>query len=205
MIVKVCGIRTTQNLDYLSQSNADWIGFIFFGKSKRNFLDGDISPEQMQAIEKVKVGVFVNESLDMIAASIETYALDMVQLHGDESNAFCEQVKHLGVEVMKAFSVQDELPSNLNDYVGAIDFVLFDTKGAERGGNGVQFDWSILESYRLNMPFLVSGGIGVEDVSELKKIKNKKMAGIDINSRFELEPGLKDEQLLEQFIHEFKS
>ncbi|WP_109830609.1 phosphoribosylanthranilate isomerase [Reichenbachiella versicolor] len=205
MIVKVCGIRNLQNLSYLAKSDVDWVGFIFFNKSKRNFPEGDLDEDQLSVFNKKKVGVFVNESIETISSIAHKYGLNIIQLHGDESPEFCEELRNLGLKVMKAFSVYDELPVDLKHYELSIDYALFDTKGVERGGNGVQFDWSVLEDYDLDLPFLVSGGIGVTDVTRLKEIKNNKMAGVDINSRFELEPGLKDEQLLEQFIQEIKT
>ena len=204
MIIKVCGIRTLQNLTYLAKSDVDWVGFIFYKKSKRNFSNGDLTKEFMRSFGKQKVGVFVNESVDTITELVAEYGLDMVQLHGDESPEFCMVVRKTGVKVMKAFSVYDELPDDLKDYASAIDYALFDTKGVERGGNGVQFDWSVLEGYDLDVPFLVSGGISVGDAAKLKQIKNQKMAGVDINSRFEIEPGLKDETLVEEFLKQIK-
>lgn len=183
----------------------NWVGFIFFEKSKRNFPDGDLEADHVLNTDKQKTGVFVNASKDFIQEKVRQYGLNIVQLHGDESPEFCKEVSKLGVKVMKAFSVYDELPDSLSSYEKVLDYVLFDTKGTERGGNGVQFDWSVLEAYDLSVPFLVSGGISVEDADRLKDIKNEMMAGVDINSRFELEPGLKDEQLLERFVTEYKS
>ncbi len=204
MIVKVCGIRNLGNLSYLNESDADWIGFIFYDKSKRNFPDGDLGDADLEKVTKKKVGVFVNEEPERLVKTADVYALDMVQLHGDESVEYCREVKEHGLWVMKAFSVKDKLPGNLGDYVGVVDYFLFDTKGVNPGGNGVQFDWSILEDYDLKTPFLLSGGIGEEDAEQIKKIKNPRLYGVDINSRFEIEPGLKNEELLEGFIKEIK-
>lgn len=203
MKIKVCGIRNQSNLTFLNSSDVDFIGFIFYDKSKRNFEDGDI--EGAIQSDQSKVGVFVNESLEKVEALAKTHQLDYLQLHGDESPLYCRTLKDKGYKLFKAFSVEDELPSNLEAYEQVVDFFLFDTKGASYGGNGTQFDWGVLNQYELSKPFLLSGGIGIEDVVALRKIDHPKLYAVDVNSRFEVSPGQKDEQALKKFIEELKS
>lgn len=203
MKIKVCGIRNQSNLAFLNSSDVDFIGFIFYDKSKRNFEDGDIEGA-IQSVQP-KVGVFVNETLEKVEALAKTHQLDYLQLHGDESLLYCKTLKDKGYKLFKAFSVEDELPSDLEAYEQVVDFFLFDTKGASYGGNGTQFDWSVLNQYKLSKPFLLSGGIGIEDVVALRKIDHPKLYAVDVNSRFEVSPGQKDEQALKKFIEELKS
>ena len=204
MKVKVCGIRNKKNLHFLESTEVDMIGFIFYEKSKRNFEDGELTPMDLDNCSKKKVGVFVNEELNKVVETVKKYEMDFVQLHGQESQEYCFNLKEKHISVIKAFSVYDQLPENIEAYDGVVDYFLFDTKGKNPGGNGVRFDWSVLSSYKLETPFILSGGIGPEDVGELKNLKNEKLAGVDVNSRFELEPALKDEQLLDAFIKDFK-
>jgi phosphoribosylanthranilate isomerase len=204
MILKVCGIRDQHNLKYLTQSDVDMIGFIFYPQSKRFFDEGNVSTEELSRVSRDKVGVFVNASIEEVLERVKTYGLTYAQLHGDESPAFCREIRRTGVKVMKAFAVEDRLPEGMLDYLGCVDLFLFDTKGAGYGGTGRQFDWSVLDSYDLEVPFLLSGGIGPGDVAVLQRLELKKMIGIDINSRFEKAPGLKDEALLEEFIKAYK-
>ncbi|MFY0628208.1 MAG: phosphoribosylanthranilate isomerase [Reichenbachiella sp.] len=204
MEVKVCGIRDLDNLHYLQGENVDMIGFIFYDQSKRFFENGNISVDEMLNAAKKKVGVFVNASLEELTDIINKYQLDAVQLHGEETPKYCAEVAELGVYIIKAFSVLDHLPRDLGKYEAFIDLYLFDTKGVDHGGNGIQFNWSILEGFDQIKPFMVSGGIGPKDVSKISNIKNPKLKGVDVNSRFEIEPGLKDEALVGKFIEEIK-
>lgn len=202
MKIKVCGIRTQSNLAFLNSSAVDFIGFIFFDKSGRNFSDGEL----MQGIDtaKQKVGVFVNESLERIESLAKAYALDYIQLHGDESPEFCQTLKTKGYKLFKAFALKDRLPDGLEAYAPHVDYFLFDTKGKAYGGNGAQFDWLVLGQYKLDKPFILSGGIGPEDVKSIQAIRHPQLFAVDINSRFEVAPGEKDEQKLKVFIEELK-
>ena len=202
MKIKVCGISRKANLDFLNASDVDFIGFIFYDKSVRNFVKGDIqSPVQS---EKIKVGVFVNESINEIERIATTMDLNTIQLHGDESLETCAALKQKGFCVIKAFAIKDELPLELKKYRPEVDYFLFDTKGANYGGNGSQFDWSVLNDYELDKPFFLSGGIGLEDVEIIKQINHPKLMAVDVNSRFEVSPGLKNEKELKEFIEELK-
>lgn len=202
MRIKVCGISRQSNLDFLNSSNVDFIGFIFYHQSQRNFGDGDIKGG-IHTI-KNKVGVFVNEEVSRIDEMAQYHSLDYLQLHGDETVQECKMLKAKGYSVIKAFPVKDQLPSVLNDYEGVVDFFLFDTKGTKYGGNGTQFNWSILDDYNLNTQFILSGGIGLEDVDQIKSLSLSKLYAVDVNSRFEVMPGLKNEQELKEFIEELK-
>lgn len=203
MKIKVCGIRNSGNLTFLNGSDVDFIGFIFYDKSKRNFEDGDLKGELQS--NKQKVGVFVNKTIEEVTRIAQTYGLNYLQLHGDESPEYCRELKEMGFKLIKAFSVQNQLPGNLAEYESVVDYFLFDTKGASYGGNGTQFDWGVLEHYQMNKPFILSGGIGLEDISALKKLDHSQLYAVDVNSRFEVSPGLKDELKLKEFIEELKN
>ncbi|MEP4091030.1 phosphoribosylanthranilate isomerase [Reichenbachiella sp.] len=204
MKIKVCGIRTKANLTFLKQETVDFVGFIFYSKSGRNFVEGNLANDDLIHCDKQKVGVFVNESISTIEKTAKAYDLDYIQLHGDESTEYCRQLKMNGYKLFKAFSVSNELPSDLRDYEPYVDYFLFDTKGSSYGGNGTQFDWSVLDDYGLGKPFILSGGIGLEDVESLKKIEHPKLFAVDVNSRFEISPGDKDEARLKEFFNEIK-
>ncbi|MEP2026452.1 MAG: phosphoribosylanthranilate isomerase [Reichenbachiella sp.] len=203
MKIKVCGIRNQSNLAFLNAGEVDFIGFIFYAKSARNFEDGDIK-NSIHSTKK-KVGVFVNESLDQIMQIAERHELDYLQLHGDESPEYCLKLKNKGFGLIKAFAIQNALPDDLKSYESVVDYFLFDTKGASYGGNGTQFDWTVLSQYNLEKPFILSGGIGPDDVEMIKHLEHPKLFAIDVNSRFEIAPGEKDEQKLKVFFEELKS
>ena len=203
MIIKVCGMREGDNIRALEKVDIDWMGFIFYPGSKRYVPDEDEFADAIRLYSKVKVGVFVNEKQEEIIYKIERYQLDYVQLHGDESPDFCCQLKERGYTVIKAISVSSE--SDLLQtatYEPFVDYFLFDTKGSKYGGTGKRFDWTVLEAYRENVPFLLSGGIGPEHVYELQDFRHPVMAGVDLNSRFEVSPALKDIAGIEKFIYQ---
>ncbi|MBU2914745.1 MULTISPECIES: phosphoribosylanthranilate isomerase [Reichenbachiella] len=204
MQIKVCGIRHKENLDQLIDSSVDYIGFIFYPKSKRFFLDGSLSSNDLRALDKEKVGVFVNEQVEEVLTIAKEYHLDVLQLHGDESSRDCAVLRAAGYQVWKAFPVYDHLPKKLDEYTEYVDAFLFDTKGVDHGGNGVKFDWSVLEQYQMTVPLILSGGIGPEDVERVRALGIEQLIAIDVNSRFEIEPGLKDVDVLKKFISETK-
>jgi len=200
MKIKVCGMRDANNILELIKLKPDYMGFIFYEKSKRfvtNF------PEVKIPSEIKKVGVFVNETIDKVIEIAEKYKLEAIQLHGNESLEYIEELIVLlirKVEIFKAFSVDDTFDFSKTDaYQKACDFLLFDTKGKDYGGNGVKFNWQILENYKGTTPFLLSGGISKVDASEIKKISHKAFVGIDINSGFEIEPALKNIANIKEF------
>lgn len=203
MKIKVCGMRDPANISDLIQFRPDYIGFIFYDKSPR-FVD-DLDESTIIAIpdDVKKVGVFVNDSFENIQTKVAKYSLDMVQLHGNESPEFCMKFNAEKIPVIKALSVATaEDIKKADPYIDVVDYFLFDTKGKNFGGNGVLFDWKILDSYHHKVPYFISGGIGVE---ELKLLKNVKLPfGIDINSRFEQKPGFKDISLLKKGFIQIK-
>lgn len=195
MIVKVCGMRDAANIRQLEALGIDWMGMIFWPKSKRYVSTPPVYlPQHVR-----KVGVFVDASLDAIRQHVEDYQLDIVQLHGQESPEMLKVLKPL--TLIKALNIAT--PEDLQKtepYEGLADYFLFDTKGKSVGGNGEKFDWSVLASYQGETPFLLSGGIGPEDAQDVKTFHHPKCIGIDLNSRFETEPGLKDITKLKQFL-----
>ena len=204
MKIKVCGMKYEENIKSVAALEPDYLGFIFYDKSKRNF-EGQI-PEITKDIKKV--GVFVNASESFINAIVEEHGLDAVQLHGDESNTYCLKIREdnrPGLEIVKAFSMSKEFDFKiLEDYITACDYFLFDTKGKERGGNGTLFDWKLLKDYKLDKPFFLSGGIGPNEADQVAEFLKTPMAtycyALDVNSKFETEPGMKKVLELKKFI-----
>jgi phosphoribosylanthranilate isomerase len=201
MKLKICGMKYQENILDVAALSPDYMGFIFYENSPRS-IDTYI-PDIPKSIKKV--GVFVNESLENVKKKAAQYNLNTVQLHGHEAPEFCRKLKNEGLEIIKVFSIRNEFDfSRLSAYEPFIDFFLFDTKGPNPGGNGFCFDWSVLQEYNSNKPYFLSGGIGVEQLESLKKFKNstaaKQCYAIDINSKFELKPGLKDDIKLKNFI-----
>ncbi|MFA9190656.1 phosphoribosylanthranilate isomerase [Flavobacterium sp. FZUC8N2.13] len=179
----------------------DYMGFIFWKKSARYF-DGDI-PNLPPSIKKV--GVFVNETVENIIEKVQKHDLQAVQLHGKESVEFClnlktelKNLKQVQIEIIKVFSVADDFDfSVLAPFEAVCNYFLFDTKGKLPGGNGTTFDWKVLENYPSTKPFFLSGGIGIDEMDAVNEIlkTNLPVYAIDVNSKFELEPGLKNVQL----------
>ena len=195
MMIKVCGMRDAQNIRDVESLGVDWIGMIFWPKSKRYVAE---VPSYLPGHLK-KVGVFVDSTLDDILQHISDYQLDIIQLHGQESPDFAKALKpHT---IIKAFNIEkaDDLLQT-EKYEGIADYFLFDTKGKMVGGNGQKFDWSVLTAYQGKTPFLLSGGIGPEDAESVKSFHHPRCIGIDLNSRFESEPGFKDINQLKTFI-----
>jgi phosphoribosylanthranilate isomerase len=195
MKLKICGMKYPENILEVSELLPDYLGFIFWEKSSRYF-DGEI-PEINKSIKKV--GVFVDAAVEEIISKIKKYDLDIIQLHGDESPEFCRNLKMENIEIIKVFSVNDDFDfSLLEPFENACDYFLFDTKGKLPGGNGITFNWQILQQYKLTKPFFLSGGIGLNDIEDIKKL-NLPIYAIDVNSKFEIEAGLKNIKLLKSF------
>ncbi len=203
MKLKICGMKYPENMLEVGALLPDYMGFIFWEKSARYF-DG-IIPELPKSIKKV--GVFVNASLEEILEKIEKHDLQAVQLHGDESVEFCETLKKKLpklIEVIKVFSILDTFDfAVLKPFESVCDYFLFDTKGKLPGGNGTTFDWKVLENYPSTKPFFLSGGIGIEEMEAVNDIlkTNLPVYAIDVNSKFEIEPGLKNIQLCTDAIN----
>lgn len=228
MIIKVCGMRETENIRQVAALGVDMMGFIFWPESPRFVkmisaqagIIPDYSEERLrkmrnkaQASESSekrpkRVGVFVDEMPQSIVTRVYNYELDFVQLHGNESAVMIENIKRTlipdiapDIKIIKALSIREKDDvKRWREYEGAADLLLFDTKCKTVGGSGEQFDWSVLDAYDGNIPFLLSGGIGPEDAERFLKFSHPQFAGIDLNSRFEISPALKDVEKLKSFI-----
>lgn len=199
--IKVCGMK--YNTELVAALEPDYLGFIFYDKSPRDF-EGLHIPPLPNGIKKV--GVFVDAPLAFVLDKINKYQLDVIQLHGNESPEYIKELKSYhsveenrvlssAVEIWKVFSIMDQFDfERLKPYEDLVDNFLFDTKGKAKGGNGYTFDWSVLKDYPSKTPFILSGGIGLDEIDSLKEIlaTNLPIAAIDVNSRFEIEPGMKD-------------
>ena len=196
MNIKVCGITEMKQLQQLDGLDIDFAGLIFYKDSPRYIGDRISKLELKKAdLDTKKVGVFVNPEIIDVLDAIDDYGLDAVQLHGDESPEMCEDLSS-EVEVIKAFRVADgaDIDKLVGTYDAVCDYYLFDTGGLKEsfGGTGQQFDWSILTKAKIEKPFFLSGGIGVEDAAKIKAFNHPDFFGVDINSRFEKSPGVKD-------------
>ena len=199
MKIKICGLKFKSNILGLSKLEPDYMGFIFWEKSKRLVID---STPNLSKTKIKKTGVFVNADFEKIRDKVRVHKLEAIQLHGLESPEFCEKIKNLGVEIIKAFSIDENFTFNiLEKYELCSDYFLFDAKGKSPGGNGISFDWEILRNYKYKKKFFLSGGIGIESINAIKKIKNLSLPlfCVDINSRFELNPGEKNIELIKSF------
>lgn len=200
-------MRDPKNISGVVAALPDFIGFIFYPKSKR-FVGFEPSPEVLAKIPDSvkKVGVFVNESPEKVFEISKNWKLDVVQLHGDESPGYCRQVQDSGITVFKAFSFGESFDfETLNAYSGVCDYFLFDTKGLLPGGTGQKFNWQLLENYHGEVPFFLSGGIGPDDLEAIQNFEHLRWRGIDINSGFEISPGLKDVEKVTKFIASIRS
>ena len=206
MKLKVCGMRNPSNIDDLVKLKPDYIGFIFYPKSKR-FI-GEQIPDEIQSLIPVyiqKVGVFVDEPFDNLLEKFKSNKLDMIQLHGSELPGYCERLKKLDIPVVKVFSIGSDFDfETVRPYDRYCDYYLFDTEGELRGGTGLKFDWKKLDQYTGDKPFFLSGGIQSTDVEEIKQITHNELYAIDVNSGFEIEPGVKDIPKLKSFIEELR-
>ena len=209
MKVKVCGMTNMQQIKELEEMGVDFAGLIFHKPSPRYVMNGIESPSLFtkENIRIKKVGVFVNESVETVLGTAKEWRLDMVQLHGDESPAFCKQVS-LAVSTTKVFRVGQAIDfNNIMAYNNVVDYFLFDTLGEQYGGTGNQFDWKLLSSLDLKKPYFLSGGIGSEDVQKINdfcKLKTS-LFSLDLNSKFETVPGLKDMEKVSQFLSNIKT
>jgi len=245
MKIKVCGMK--YNTAEVASLQPDYLGFIFYSKSPRNYDLEEITSLTDYMVDSQKlarVGVFVNASVEEIMEKVDKYNLNVIQLHGEESPEFCKKLKIClfersrelhqseateilsesiaevsikteieipvlsGVEVWKVFSIKETFNfSELEPYETVVDKFLFDTKGKEKGGNGYTFNWNVLKDYKSKKLFILSGGIGLEELDKLQEIikTNLPIYAIDVNSKFEIEPGLKKMDSLEKFIKEIRS
>ena len=202
--LKVCGMKDPANILELAALKPDYMGFIFYPASKR-YVEG-LSPDFLKSLpaDIKRIGVFVDEELPKVAEMATLFGLNAVQLHGNESAKYCRQLKDLladsGVEIIQAFGIDASFDfDRLKDYVSSVDYFLFDTQTPAHGGSGIAFDWSLLAAYVLDKPYFLSGGIGMKSLPALQAIRDERLHAIDVNSKFELAPGLKDIDRLIEF------
>ncbi len=197
MIVKVCGMRDAENIREVEALGIDLMGFIFWPKSSRYVSE---RPAYLPTNCK-RVGVFVDENIEVVKKIAQDYALDYTQLHGNETPDYCALLK--GHKLIKAFNIATaEDFEQTKPYQGFVDYFLFDTKGKSVGGNGTKFDWSVLDDYHGTTPFILSGGIGPDDTARIRSFHHPQLAGIDLNSKFEDAPALKNIQKLKTFLEQ---
>lgn len=207
--IKVCGITQFKQLQQLEALNVDYAGLIFYKDSPR-YMGDKLSGKEVKGadFDLKKVGVFVNPTYSDLLDAIDDYGLDIVQLHGNETPEMCQDLSE-DVEVIKAFRIEDSsanIDKLVEPYDGVCDYYLFDTAGLKEsfGGTGKQFDWSILNKAKIEKPFFLSGGIGPDDATKIKSFSHPDFFAIDVNSKFETEPGVKDMGLLLKFLQAFK-
>ena len=233
MIIKVCGMRDAQNIRDVAELDIDMMGFNFWPQSKRYVrmisaqagIVPDYSqerlyemaygsnPEQYSFPKRIKrVGVFVDEMPQTIVTCVYNYSLDYIQLHGEEEPTVIDNLRSTlvpdmvaDIKFIKAFGIScaDDF-KQCDAFEGKVDFMLFDYKTAERGGSGKHFDWSLLDAYQGTTPFLLSGGIGPDDAEEILQISHPLFAGVDVNSRFETAPAMKDAEALKGFVSQLR-
>lgn len=209
--IKVCGMTLPEQVNALDEIGVDLAGFIFYEKSPR-YVRNKISPEKMKKIggRIAKVGVFVNMPFDELMKTVEDYRLDIVQLHGDETPRFCEQVANY-VTVIKAFRVSDNDPLEwmVKSFHEGCDMYMFDTLGAGYGGTGKKFDWAMLKDKIIDKLFILSGGIEPGDEEKLHAFAQEEIAkrlfAVDINSKFEVSAGIKNMEKVKEFVNRLKS
>jgi len=207
MKLKVCGMKYQDNIQEVATLQPDYLGFIFYEQSARHF-DAHRIPEISNTIKKT--GVFVDADLDFVIKKISKHNLKAVQLHGNETPEYCKQLRGENIEIIKVFSIINEFDfSVLKLYDDIVDYFLFDTKGKLPGGNGYVFDWTILNNYPSTTPFFLSGGIGLSQIDDINKFQKSEASkycyALDVNSKFEIEPGLKNIEDLKKFKNNLTS
>ncbi|MDR2682857.1 MAG: phosphoribosylanthranilate isomerase [Dysgonamonadaceae bacterium] len=209
MKIKVCGMCDAENIRRAGELPIDFMGFIFYPPSPRFAGNGRLQPEALKDLPPAirKTGVYVSEAPDSLFALTEKYAWDAIQLHGNETPEYCGMVKEKfpGITLIKAFPVAtaDDFSRTLA-YETVCDFFLFDSKTAQYGGSGRMFDWKLIDGYPGQTPFFLSGGIAPDDAGRIRPIGHPLLYGVDLNSRFETAPGIKNIRLLQTFIETLK-
>ncbi|MCB2379114.1 phosphoribosylanthranilate isomerase [Hymenobacter sp. BT635] len=205
--IKVCGMRQPENIAAVGALEPDFLGFIFYLKSAR-CVPATLTAAQLPQLPAGcrKVGVFVNESTAVIREKVAQLGLDLVQLHGDETPAQCAELQAAGIPVIKAFAVDAVFDfDQLRPYVSSCTYFLFDTKGEQPGGNGTAFDWRILQGYDLSVPYFLAGGLELEHAAALQQLQLPGLYAVDLNSRFEIQPGIKDAARLAPMFRQLRS
>ncbi|HET8809848.1 MAG TPA: phosphoribosylanthranilate isomerase [Flavobacteriaceae bacterium] len=200
MQIKVCGLNSASNMAEIDGLRPDFVGMIFHAASPR-FVGETIFPKTMAK----KVGVFVDCPVHFMLQQAIKYEFSYFQLHGNEPLSTVKKLQEKGFQIIKMFRVSEKMDyNNLKKFEPYCDYFLFDTKGKNPGGNGLKFNWNLLEDYPLKTPFFLSGGIGPEDVELIKNFQNPALSGVDLNSRFEISPGLKNKEQLKRFMNEIR-
>lgn len=205
MKIKVCGLKDASNISEVAALSPDYMGFICYSRSPR-FI-GDLDEDVLNALPDhiLKTGVFVNASVERINKAMNKYGFDAIQLHGSENPETCA-IFRTKVSVIKAFGVDEEFDfSRLIDYRNKVDFFLFDTKTPVHGGSGKAFDWTVLNRYAGDIPFFLSGGLSADNLQEVSNIDHPMLYGVDLNSKFEISPGLKDIDKLKKAFSAIKN
>jgi phosphoribosylanthranilate isomerase len=205
--IKVCGMRDVNNIKAVAALPIDYLGFIFYEKSPRYVSE---TFQKFQTFGKFKVGVFVNADINFIHSKVIDYQLDIIQLHGKETIDYINKIKNQSPtpnpqpQIWKAFSIDENFDFKTTEpYQGLVDMFLFDTKSPQHGGAGVKFDWDILYKYKGSTHFMLAGGITENDAAVIRNLKSDipQLRGVDLNSRFEVEPAFKDIDKLKRFIY----
>jgi len=206
MKIKVCGLTLKENIHDVAGLGPDLMGLIFYPRSPR-YVVGKLEPFDLAGLPAgvLKAGVFVNADIKEMIAIFRKYDLDLLQLHGDESPELCKELKDKGIQIIKAFNLYEGFNfASVNDYIPFCRYLLFDTHSGQKGGSGRKFNWKIISDYTLDHPFFLSGGIAPGDAGELLSFHHPSLAGVDVNSRFENSPGIKDIGKLKVFINELR-
>lgn len=216
MKVKVCGLREPENIEDLKQLPLDFMGFVFYKSSPRDATDQKdlkkLLKDSNWNSKIARVGVVVDAEIDKVLNLVHDYCLDYIQLHGGESPEYIRELRSIwsigsirSAKVIKAFSIGKELDyAQIQPYEQYCELFLFDTKGKKPGGNGETFNWSLLKKYKGVRPFLLSGGIDLESASNIRQLDLPQLTGVDINSKFEIKPGLKDVEKVKQFLQKLE-
>ena len=198
LLIKVCGITEQQNMQSVLELPIDYVGHIFYQKSKR-FLAQPIPQQIPQNIKKT--GVFVNSTLQEIKTTIQNHQLNAIQLHGEESIDLVKSLKNENLEIIKVFGIDDQFDwQTISPFLDVVDYLLFDTKSKDFGGTGITFNWEKLQDYPFDKPYFLSGGISLDNIYEAACFQDKRCIGLDLNSKFEIEPGLKDIEKLKKAL-----
>ncbi|WP_372369604.1 phosphoribosylanthranilate isomerase [Candidatus Uabimicrobium sp. HlEnr_7] len=211
MQIKICGMRCTKNIADITGKQPDYLGFIFYEKSPR-FAQADIANFVRSSVpnEIKKIGVFVNEVNEKISQRVTEFQLQGIQMHGDETIERCREIRKLFPNLLlsKAFGVDDKFClSEVNAYATHCDYLLFDTKTKNYGGSGKTFSWNILRNYSLTVPFFLSGGIGLTNIDEVIRFSRDipQLMGVDVNSKVELQPGVKNVKVVQEMIERVRN
>jgi phosphoribosylanthranilate isomerase len=207
MQIKICGMRDAQNIQDLLELQPDYIGFIFYPNSKRFISIDAFLALNLDSYTTQKVGVFVNEDIKKVIQIATLAELDYIQLHGDETVEYCENLKYLDFKIIKAFGIHEKFDFQvLNEYQEVCEYFLFDTKTNEYGGSGKTFDWKLLDQYSLNKKIFLSGGLKLEHLASIKSLPYySKIQALDFNSQLEISPTFKNIQLCSALISEIKA